>query len=234
MIDFFVFSKWTCLKILGFCCNFTECSGRSVLHSWKEGEQRENEFLTDSRLCGFEVTELGHCMETAWIVVLYYFRLSSYLDVSHSVVVEVGTGGEPFSAHSTLVRFFAAVDAPVGVQRARSRETLIADGTHVRFFACESKQTTRILFIVYCLLLIWILLIFVSSRSAAVPQGVCEPPIVRGMSANRIRIMRAINVYTYTVVAVGIEREFERNDLIIQKKKIIINTVIRSSATTAE
>jgi len=39
----------------------------------------------------------------------------AYLDVSHSVIVEVGTGREPFAAHAALVRFLAAVDSPVSV-----------------------------------------------------------------------------------------------------------------------
>jgi hypothetical protein len=37
------------------------------------------------------------------------------LDVSHSVVVEIRTGREPFSADAALMWFFTAVDSPVSV-----------------------------------------------------------------------------------------------------------------------
>jgi len=56
------------------------------------------------------------------------------------VVVEIRTGREPFSANATLVRFFAAVNSPVSVQRARRRETLVAHCTHVRLFTCVRKR----------------------------------------------------------------------------------------------
>lgn len=60
----------------------------------------------------------------------------------HSVIVEIGTGRKPFTAHAALVRFFAAVDSPVGVQRARRRETLVTHGANVRLFAYYNKYKT--------------------------------------------------------------------------------------------
>lgn len=68
---------------------------------------------------------------------MYKPYLGTYLDVSHSVIVEIRAGREPFSAHAALVWLFAAVNSPVSVQRARSRETFVAHGAHVGFFACN-------------------------------------------------------------------------------------------------
>ena len=42
-----------------------------------------------------------------------------YLDVSHTVVVEIRRGGEAFAADGTLVRFLAAVNSTVRVERTR-------------------------------------------------------------------------------------------------------------------
>lgn len=61
----------------------------------------------------------------------------TYFDVSHSVVVKIRAGREPFSANAALVRLFATVYPPMGVQGTRRRETLAANGANMRFFACK-------------------------------------------------------------------------------------------------
>lgn len=49
----------------------------------------------------------------------------------HAVVVEVAAGREPFAADLTLVRFLAAVDAPVRVETTGRREPFVADHADV-------------------------------------------------------------------------------------------------------
>lgn len=46
-------------------------------------------------------------------------RICAYLDVSHSVIIEIRTGRKPLSTHAALVWFFATVDSSVSVQRTR-------------------------------------------------------------------------------------------------------------------
>ena len=58
----------------------------------------------------------------------------------HAVVVEVGGGCESLAAHGALVRLFAAVDAPVGVERTRRRKALAAHVAHVRLLACSFQN----------------------------------------------------------------------------------------------
>lgn len=67
----------------------------------------------------------------------------AYLDVSHPVIVEVRAGRETFTTHAALVRFFAAVDAPMRVQRTGRRETLVAHGAHVGLFTCKNRWVFR-------------------------------------------------------------------------------------------
>ena len=66
-----------------------------------------------------------------------------YLDVSHSVVIQVGRSRETLAADGALVRLLAAVDAPVSVQRAGRRETLAAHVANVRLFTCKEISTTN-------------------------------------------------------------------------------------------
>lgn len=51
------------------------------------------------------------------------------------MVVEIGAGGEALAAHLTLVGLLAAVDAHVGVERARGAESFPADAADVRLLA---------------------------------------------------------------------------------------------------
>lgn len=45
--------------------------------------------------------------------------LETYLDVSHTMIVEVGRGRKLLTANETLMRFFTTVDSLVRIQRAR-------------------------------------------------------------------------------------------------------------------
>lgn len=48
-----------------------------------------------------------------------YKMCASYLDMSHPMIVEIRRGCELLTADEALMRFFAAVDALMRVQRAR-------------------------------------------------------------------------------------------------------------------
>ena len=48
------------------------------------------------------------------------------------MVVEIGRSGESLAANGALVRFLAAVDPPVRVERTRSRKAFAAHVAHVR------------------------------------------------------------------------------------------------------
>jgi hypothetical protein len=59
--------------------------------------------------------------------------------VCHTVVVEVGTGGEAFAAHKALVWFVTAVYATVRVERAGCRETLVAHFADMGLLTCTAE-----------------------------------------------------------------------------------------------
>lgn len=61
--------------------------------------------------------------------------LETYLDVSHTMIVEVGRGRKLLTANETLMRFFTTVDSLVRIQRARRWETLVAHHTNMRFLS---------------------------------------------------------------------------------------------------
>lgn len=61
----------------------------------------------------------------------------------HAVVVEVTASCEPLAAHLALVRFLAAVDAPVCVETAGRREPLVAHHTHVRLFTWNIHESDQ-------------------------------------------------------------------------------------------
>lgn len=54
----------------------------------------------------------------------------------HTVVVEVGRGGEAFATHWTLVWLFSAVNPSMRVKRTRRREALTANVANMRFLPC--------------------------------------------------------------------------------------------------
>lgn len=56
------------------------------------------------------------------------------------MVVEIGRSSETFATNGTLVRFLAAMDPTVRVQRARRGEPFATDVAHVRFLTCRSAR----------------------------------------------------------------------------------------------
>lgn len=60
--------------------------------------------------------------------------------MSHTVVVEVGRGGEAFAADWALVRLLTRMNPPVRVERAGRGEALAAHIANVRLFTCEEKE----------------------------------------------------------------------------------------------
>ena len=61
------------------------------------------------------------------------------------MVVEIGRGGEAFAADGALVRFLAAVNATVRVERTRRRKSFAAHVTHVRLLSCLRSNSHQIL-----------------------------------------------------------------------------------------
>jgi hypothetical protein len=55
------------------------------------------------------------------------------------MVVEVGTGGEAFAAHKALVWLVTTVYAPVCVERAGCRETLVTHFTDMGLLTCTAE-----------------------------------------------------------------------------------------------
>lgn len=61
----------------------------------------------------------------------------TYLDVCHSVVVQIGAGRKALPTHLALVRFLSGMDPSMGVQWTWRAEPFAAHRAHVRLFTCD-------------------------------------------------------------------------------------------------
>ena len=76
---------------------------------------------TDTYCCRLHKYEIPNALSTHIKYKIYYLRkekiISNYLNMCHFVVIQIARSSEPLATNSALMRFLAAMNASVGIQR---------------------------------------------------------------------------------------------------------------------
>ena len=71
--------------------------------------------------CRLHQYEIPNALSTHIKYKIYYLHkekiISNYLNMCHFVVIQIARSSEPFATNSALMRFLAAMNASVGIQR---------------------------------------------------------------------------------------------------------------------
>ena len=83
-----------------------------------------------------------------WCLCLNYYSIralwvwqKAYLNMCHTMIVQVGTSSESFATYLTLMWLLTRMDSSMCVEWAWCTESFETYSTYMRFFTCEKKNT---------------------------------------------------------------------------------------------